>query len=315
MSMLLIYIFLPIRVQAAQSSGWVWPTSVHKLRNDYPKYESSKKYHSGTDFAVPIRTPIYSSCDGTVVSVISKTTSYGNHIKIKANVNNSVVYIRYCHLEKYIVKMGDVVKAGDLIGYSGETGNATGPHLHYEVRGAGDSYSRDVLNPRNYLPGTRYTFLTNKNSNNHENSIDIKTNSIDIGTGFFGYLINVNASKMVTNINNNAQLKNENAFRNQMWYFDRQSDGSYIITSVIDKNLCLDVHNFGRSGTNVGISRKNNSSAQRWYIIGSQENCNLVPLCAKDCVLDAASGGTGEGTNIQIWKKMILQHKCLKFGK
>lgn len=312
MGMLLIYIFLPIHVQAEQLSGWVWPTSVHKLRNDYPRYESSRKYHSGTDFAVPIGTPVYSSCDGTVESVISKTTSYGNHIKIKANVNNSIVYIRYCHLKRYIVKKGDVVKAGDLIGYSGKTGNATGPHLHYEVRKVGDKY---VLNPRKYLPGTKYTFLSNGNSNNHKNNINTKINPIDIGTGFFGYLINVNAKKMVTNVNTNAQLEDENAFRNQMWYFDRQSNGSYVITSVADKNLCLDVHNFGGNGTNVEITNKNNSDAQKWYIVGSQEDCNLIPLCSKNCVLDAACGDTGRGTNIQIWEKNNTAAQKFKIWK
>ena len=125
---------------------------------------SSGSYHSGTDFPVALNTPVYSTCDGEVVSVQSLTTSYGKHIKIKAVVNNSVVYTRYCHLNSYIVSSGDKVKAGQLIGYSGSTGNSTGPHLHYEVRNANDYYgnvSSPTLNPRNYLPGTSYTFSTN----------------------------------------------------------------------------------------------------------------------------------------------------------
>lgn len=154
----------PIKVNAANQSGdWRWPTYIQTLKGDWPKY-SSGSYHSGTDFPVALNTPVYSTCDGEVVSVQSLTTSYGKHIKIKAVVNNSVVYMRYCHLNSYIVSSGDKVKAGQLIGYSGSTGNSTGPHLHYEVRNANDYYgnvSSPTLNPRNYLPGTSYTFSTN----------------------------------------------------------------------------------------------------------------------------------------------------------
>ena len=74
------------------SSGWVWPTYVHTLKSDWPNY-SSGKYHGGTDFPVPLNTPVYSSCDGEVVSVKYLTTSYGKHIKIKATVNGSTVYM------------------------------------------------------------------------------------------------------------------------------------------------------------------------------------------------------------------------------
>lgn len=145
----------------------------------------------------------------------------------------------------------------------------------------------------------KYPKKSSSSSGSNRNTI----NPINIGTGFLGYLINVNANKMVTNMNANAQLEEENAFRNQMWYFDRQSDGSYIITSAANRDLCLDVHNAGGSGTNVKITDKHYSNAQKWYIVGSQENCNLIPLCSQKCVLDASGGNTGRGTNIQIWEK------------
>ena len=140
------------------SSGWVWPTYVHTLKSDWPNY-SSGKYHGGTDFPVPLNTPVYSSCDGEVVSVKYLTTSYGKHIKIKATVNGSTVYMRYCHLNSILVNQGDHVKAGQEIGKSGSTGNSTGPHLHYEVRNSADRYNPS-LNPRLYLPGTSYSFET-----------------------------------------------------------------------------------------------------------------------------------------------------------
>ena len=124
---------------ALQSNNWVWPTSVHTLKNDWPNY-SDGSYHGGTDFPVPLNTNVYSSCEGDVVSVKYLTDSYGKYIKIKAKVNGEIVYIRYCHLNEILVNEGQHVAAGQLIGKSGSTGNSTGPHLHYEVRNSADSY-------------------------------------------------------------------------------------------------------------------------------------------------------------------------------
>lgn len=156
---------LSMNVQSArsvQSNNWVWPTYVHTLKNDWPNY-SSGSYHGGTDFPVPLNTDVHSSCEGDVVSVKYLTTSYGKHIKIKANVNGQIVYIRYCHLNQILVSEGQHVTAGQVIGKSGSTGNSTGPHLHYEVRNSADSYS-NALNPRLYLPGTSYTYESSSNS-------------------------------------------------------------------------------------------------------------------------------------------------------
>ena len=147
-----------IPANAATSSNWVWPTYYHSIQNDWPNY-SSGSYHGGTDFPVSLNTPVYSSCDGEVVAVTSLTTSYGKHIKIRATVNGSTVYIRYCHLNGFNVSVGDHVKAGQQIAISGSTGNSTGPHLHYEVRNANDTYNPN-LNPRLYLPGSSYSFST-----------------------------------------------------------------------------------------------------------------------------------------------------------
>ncbi|MCD8090452.1 MAG: M23 family metallopeptidase, partial [Clostridiales bacterium] len=151
-----------VKTVYASSTNWCWPTSVHTIGSDWPNY-SSGSYHGGTDFAVALNSPVYSSCDGEVVAVTTLTTSYGKHIKIKATVNGSTVYIRYCHLNSFAVSVGDKVTAGQLIAYSGSTGNSTGPHLHYEVRNANDYYgnsSSPNLNPKYYLPGSSYYFET-----------------------------------------------------------------------------------------------------------------------------------------------------------
>ncbi|MDO5409428.1 MAG: M23 family metallopeptidase, partial [Lachnospiraceae bacterium] len=141
-------------VKAAENTNWAWPTSNHYVKSDYPNYPSGRP-HTGTDFSIPLNSPVYSTCDGEVIEVISLTDSYGKHIKIKSIVNNSTMIMYYCHLNNFAVKAGDKVTSGQLIGYSGSTGNSTGPHLHYEVK---DSQNNTHVNPRNYLPGTSYSF-------------------------------------------------------------------------------------------------------------------------------------------------------------
>lgn len=141
---------------AAESDNWVWPTYNHNIKNDWPRYLSGSP-HGGTDFPVNMNSEVYSSCDGEVVSVKYLTTSYGRHIKIRARVNGQVVYIRYCHLNTILVREGQCVTAGQLIGKAGSTGNSTGPHLHYEVRNSSDSISN---NPRLFLPGSSYKYNT-----------------------------------------------------------------------------------------------------------------------------------------------------------
>ena len=142
------------------SNDWSWPTPFRKVTANWPRY-SDGKYHSGIDLGVPQNSPVYSICDGVVDTVRYLANSYGRHIIIRAVVNGETVYMYYCHMNRLDVKEGQIVKAGQQIGLSGQTGNATGPHLHYEVRNANKHYgniSNPTLNPKNYLPGTGYAF-------------------------------------------------------------------------------------------------------------------------------------------------------------
>ncbi|MBE6002190.1 MAG: hypothetical protein E7239_12595, partial [Sarcina sp.] len=152
-----LFSFTTIETEAAQTTNnWYWPTSVHKIKSDWPNY-SDGTYHGGTDFPIALNSPVYSTCYGQVVDIKSMTTSYGKHIKVKATVNGETVYIRYCHLNGFKVSKGDYVKAGQQIAVSGSTGNSTGPHLHYEVRNSKDTYNPN-LNPKNYLPGSSFKY-------------------------------------------------------------------------------------------------------------------------------------------------------------
>jgi murein DD-endopeptidase MepM/ murein hydrolase activator NlpD len=72
-------------------------------------------------------------------------SSYGNYIQIE---HGGEMQTRYAHLSAYSVQAGSRVQKGDLIGYVGSTGRSTGPHLHYEVRIAGDA-----VDPTPYMTG------------------------------------------------------------------------------------------------------------------------------------------------------------------
>ncbi len=89
------------------------------------------KLHKGTDFAAPIGTPIYASGDG-VLEKIQRWSSFGNYVRIK---HRNGLKTAYAHMKgfKRGLKRGMRVKQGDVIGYLGNTGRTTGPHLHYEV--------------------------------------------------------------------------------------------------------------------------------------------------------------------------------------
>lgn len=89
-----------------------------------------RKMHTGIDFAASIGTPIYATADGNVEEVSIKFSGYGKMVEI----NHGFGYrTRYAHMHEFAVRQGQNVKRGDLIGYVGNTGLSTAPHLHYEV--------------------------------------------------------------------------------------------------------------------------------------------------------------------------------------
>ena len=93
----------------------------------YIKLYGRIKPHLGTDFAAPIGTPIMSTANGTVIKA-SYTRGNGNYVKVKHNAAYSTQYL---HMKKRAVKVGDVVKQGQVIGYIGMTGSTSGPHVCY----------------------------------------------------------------------------------------------------------------------------------------------------------------------------------------
>ncbi len=129
------------------SKGFIRPVKSGKITATM--YYSSGKYHGAVDFGVSVGTPVYASADGIVVtSTWGGSDSYGYYVKIK---HYNGYYTLYAHASSLVVKVGQEVKQGDLIMYSGNTGNSTGPHLHFEVRKSPGGYN-DRVNPLNFIP-------------------------------------------------------------------------------------------------------------------------------------------------------------------
>ncbi len=95
----------------------------------HPIYKISK-FHSGMDFTAPTGTDVYATGDGVVSTVKSARRELGNHIIIDHGFGYQSVY---AHLDGFNVRVGQKVKRGDVIGFVGNTGLSTAPHLHYEV--------------------------------------------------------------------------------------------------------------------------------------------------------------------------------------
>lgn len=109
------------------------PIKDGKITTPYKKLGKmwSKGYHTGVDFAVPQGTDILAVADGKVANA-NWGKAYGTHIVQK--IENQDVWVIYAHLSKSLVKIGDEIKKGQHIGESGNTGNSSGPHLHFEAR-------------------------------------------------------------------------------------------------------------------------------------------------------------------------------------
>lgn len=105
-----------------------------------PIYGTSR-FHEGLDYSAAVGTPVYATGDGRVTEA-GWSSGYG----LSVDINHDFGYLtRYAHLSEILVKPGQEVHRGDLIGKVGNTGKSTGPHLHYEVRLNGQPQ-----NPVNY---------------------------------------------------------------------------------------------------------------------------------------------------------------------
>ncbi|MFN8776062.1 MAG: M23 family metallopeptidase [Flavobacteriales bacterium] len=95
----------------------------------HPIYKIARM-HSGLDFTADIGAEVYATGDGVVQSIDDKLSGYGHHVVLRHGFGFETLY---AHLSRAVVKPGEKVKRGQVIGYVGNSGTSTGPHLHYEV--------------------------------------------------------------------------------------------------------------------------------------------------------------------------------------
>jgi murein DD-endopeptidase MepM/ murein hydrolase activator NlpD len=145
---------MPISNKSLKSTASGWGYRFH------PIYKI-KQFHYGMDFTAPIGTKIYATGDGVVKDVQSIGGGYGRWIMIDHGFDYQTLY---AHLSGFNVKVGEQVKRGQVIGYVGNSGTSTGPHVHYEVHKNGEP-----VNPQ-------YYYFKDLNAMEYEKMVNISSN-------------------------------------------------------------------------------------------------------------------------------------------
>ena len=143
---------LPINTHHSKSHLFVWPEPGAVISQGFgptdlaiePPYGQYAHFHTGIDLAAPETTPVLAADDGNVALVGGSDYGYGNYVVI---AHRGGVVSLYGHLNRALVKAGDVVTQGQPIGLEGSSGHSTGPHLHFEVR-----INNEPVDPAAYLP-------------------------------------------------------------------------------------------------------------------------------------------------------------------
>lgn len=126
------------------TGNWTWPTNQgYTISSPYgwrvDPIDGSRSLHTGLDIAgTGLGSPVYAADNGTVVKSEYNGAGYGNYIVIN---HNNGLYTTYAHMNERISQIGDTVAKGQVIGYVGQTGRATGPHLHFEVWSGGEPFA------------------------------------------------------------------------------------------------------------------------------------------------------------------------------
>jgi murein DD-endopeptidase MepM/ murein hydrolase activator NlpD len=118
-----------------------WPLRQMKLSSGFGRRGGSR--HDGIDLQSKWGTPIYAAADGVVVYAGNEINGYGETIVLRHRGDLATLY---AHASELLVQDGQRVERGQAIGYVGDTGNATGPHLHFEIR-----VGKKPIDPWNHL--------------------------------------------------------------------------------------------------------------------------------------------------------------------
>lgn len=116
----------------APASRWSLPLDGGKVSSFFGALRG-KRAHGGVDFSTPTGTPIKATDSGTVVASTNRYDGDKKYGEVVVIEHSNGLRSLYAHLKERLVRVGDMVSAGELIGHSGTTGRSTGPHLHLEA--------------------------------------------------------------------------------------------------------------------------------------------------------------------------------------
>ncbi|BDD03568.1 peptidoglycan DD-metalloendopeptidase family protein [Aureibacter tunicatorum] len=131
---------------------WAYPMKPSKVTSDFGM--RNYQWHYGIDLRLNTGDPIYAAFDGIVRMARYNRGGYGYYVVLRHKNGLETIY---AHLSKYVVKIGQEVKAGEMIGKGGSTGRSTGPHLHFEVR-----YNGIAIDPNALFNFEDYVLLRDK---------------------------------------------------------------------------------------------------------------------------------------------------------
>jgi len=131
---------------------FIWPEPQAQISQPFgpstfwfePPYGGYPHFHTGIDLVEPFGSPVYAADDGIIALVGSSSSGYGNYVVI---AHAGGLDTLYGHLSTALVKVGQSVTQGTVVGLEGSTGNSTGAHLHFELR-----INQQPVNPAPYLP-------------------------------------------------------------------------------------------------------------------------------------------------------------------
>lgn len=139
-----------LEVPGYRLGGWVKPVNANDSGWNGGRY-SSGKWHGGLDYPVPTGTPVVSPTTAKVLAKRHLATSYGIHAILQSSDGYKMILAHLSSLPPF-PGVGSIIGRGQTVGFSGSTGNSTGPHLHFEVIPPGGSHG-SAINPQSMLGG------------------------------------------------------------------------------------------------------------------------------------------------------------------
>jgi len=143
---------IPTSVGHSTKYRFIWPEPKAQLSQPFgpsrfwfePAFGSYPHFHTGIDLVEPFGSPVYAADDGVVALVGKSSSGYGNYVVL---AHSGGLDTLYGHLSTSLVKVGQTVTQGQVVGLEGSTGNSTGPHVHFELR-----IRNQPVDPTPYLP-------------------------------------------------------------------------------------------------------------------------------------------------------------------